>query len=92
LLTPIRRLMREDYMPGRRVHQIDDHSGSNVETGTDGRVNLRNNHNLSTFRHSQMARLVYLMCDLLMTGRASMIMRLVGGCSWASLNSRNVNR
>jgi hypothetical protein len=57
--------MCEDYVPGRRVHQIDDHSGSNVETGTDGRVNLRNNHNLSTFRHSQMARLVYLMCDLL---------------------------
>jgi hypothetical protein len=29
------------------------------------RVNLRNNHNLSSLKHAQMARLVYFMRDLL---------------------------
>jgi hypothetical protein len=57
--------MRKYHMPSSRMHQIDDSSRSNVETRTDVRVNLRNNHNLCTFKHSQVARLVYFMRDLL---------------------------
>ena len=63
--TNARRLMRKYDMSCSRMHQIDNRSGSNVETGTGMRVDLRNNDNMSTLKHSQMARLAYFMRDLL---------------------------
>jgi hypothetical protein len=87
-----RSLMRQNYVRRRRTHEIGNCAGFYVEAVTERRIHLSHDHHVIAVKYAQMARLVKLMRNLLQDGSASVIMRLVGGYSWASLNSRKVKR
>src|SRR6202158_2044204 len=60
-----RSLMRKNYVPGSGVHKIDDRASLNIKAGTDGRIDLRNNHDVAAIEDAKVARLIEFMRSLL---------------------------
>lgn len=60
-----RRLMRKNYVPGSGVHKIDDRASLNIKAGTDGRIDLRNNHDVAAIEYAKVTRLIKLVRSLL---------------------------
>jgi hypothetical protein len=57
--------MRKNYVSRSGMHQINDRASLNIKTGTDGRINLRNNHDVAAIEYPKVARLIQFMRDLL---------------------------
>src|SRR5713226_10393934 len=60
-----RSLMRKNYVPSSGVHKIDDRASLNIEAGTDGRIDLRNNHDVAAIEYPKVARLIKFVRSLL---------------------------
>jgi hypothetical protein len=60
-----RSLMRKNYVPSCGVHKIDERASLNIKTGTDGRIDLRNNHDVAAIEYAKVAGLVKFMRSLL---------------------------
>src|SRR6202163_2432053 len=60
-----RSLMRKNYVPSSGMHQINNRASLNIKTGTDGRINLRNNHDVAAIEYPKVARLIQFMRYLL---------------------------
>ena len=60
-----RSLMRKNYVPCSGVHKINDGAGLNIKAGTDGRIDLRNNHDVAAIEYAKVARLIQFMRNLL---------------------------
>jgi hypothetical protein len=63
--SDFRCLMRKDYVPGSRVHKIDDRASLNIKAGTDRRIDLRNNHDVAAIEYAKVARLIEFVRSLL---------------------------
>jgi hypothetical protein len=57
--------MRKNYVPSSGVHKIDDRASLNIEAGADGRIDLRNNHDVAAIEYAKVARLIKFMRSLL---------------------------
>jgi hypothetical protein len=60
-----RSLMRKNYVPSSGVHKIDDRASLNIEAGTDGGIDLRNNHDVAAIEYAKVARLIKFVRSLL---------------------------
>src|ERR1700682_4105178 len=56
--SDLRSLMRKNYVPSSRVHKIDDRASLNIKAGTDGRIDLRNDHDVAAIEYAKVARLI----------------------------------
>jgi hypothetical protein len=63
--SDFRSLMRKNYVPSSRVHKIDDRASLNIKAGTDGRIDLRNNHDVAAIEYAKVARLIKFVRSLL---------------------------
>jgi hypothetical protein len=57
--------MRKDHVPSSGVHKIDDRASLNIKAGTDGRIDLRNDHDVAAIEYAKVARLIKFMRSLL---------------------------
>ncbi len=60
-----RSLMSKNYMASSRVHKIDDRASFDIKAGTDGRIDLRNNHDVAAIEYAEVARLIKFVRSLL---------------------------
>src|ERR1700756_2770584 len=63
--SDFRSLMGKNYVPSSRMHKIDDSASLNIKAGTDGRIDLRNNHDVAAIEYPKVARLIKFVRSLL---------------------------
>src|SRR5258708_17991674 len=63
--SDFRSLMRKNYVPSSRMHKIANRATLNITAATDGRIDLRNNHDVAAIEYPKVARLIKFVRSLL---------------------------